>query len=115
MGLEKDMKIRYLGHVDYLPTFEAMKAFTAGRNTEISRRIGFLPCDYGHDQLWICEHPAVYTQGLAGKPGHILNPGDIPVVQTDRGGQVLKTSRESAALKPCKIDFRLRRRNAHST
>ena len=41
-----------------------------------------------HDQLWICEHNPVYTQGLAGKPEHILNPGTIPVIQTDRGGQV---------------------------
>jgi lipoyl(octanoyl) transferase len=40
------------------------------------------------DQLWICEHPPVYTQGLAGKPEHIFNPADIPVVQTNRGGQV---------------------------
>jgi lipoyl(octanoyl) transferase len=40
------------------------------------------------DQLWICEHPPVYTQGLAGKPEHIFNPANIPVVQTNRGGQV---------------------------
>jgi lipoyl(octanoyl) transferase len=40
------------------------------------------------DQLWICEHPPVFTQGLAGKPEHIYNPGNIPVVQTNRGGQV---------------------------
>ncbi len=82
------IEIRHLGRVDYLPTFEAMKAFTAGRNIGISSQTSFLPNDYGHDKLWICEHPAVYTQGLAGKPGHILNACDIPVVQTDRGGQV---------------------------
>ncbi|MDX1626851.1 MAG: lipoyl(octanoyl) transferase LipB, partial [Wenzhouxiangellaceae bacterium] len=40
------------------------------------------------DELWLLEHPPVYTQGLAGRPEHVLNPGDIPVVQTDRGGQV---------------------------
>ena len=40
------------------------------------------------DQLWLCEHPAVYTQGLTGKPEHVLNPGNIPVVSTNRGGQV---------------------------
>lgn len=40
------------------------------------------------DQIWIVEHPAVFTQGLAGKPEHLLNPGDIPVIRTDRGGQV---------------------------
>ncbi|MES1265737.1 MAG: lipoyl(octanoyl) transferase, partial [Variovorax sp.] len=40
------------------------------------------------DQLWICEHAPVYTQGLAGKADHVLNSGEIPVIQTDRGGQV---------------------------
>ena len=40
------------------------------------------------DELWVCEHAPVYTQGLAGKADHVLAPGDIPVVQTDRGGQV---------------------------
>ncbi len=64
------------GQVDYLPTFEAMQAFTKARNASTT------------DELWVCEHPPVYTQGLAGKSDHILNPGDIPVVQTDRGGQV---------------------------
>ena len=65
-----------LGLVPYLPTVEAMQAFTAGRVAETP------------DQLWICEHPSVYTQGLAGKTEHIFNPGAIPVVQTNRGGQV---------------------------
>ena len=65
-----------LGLVPYLPTVEAMQAFTASRAVDTP------------DQLWICEHPSVYTQGLAGKTEHIFNPGDIPVVQTNRGGQV---------------------------
>jgi lipoyl(octanoyl) transferase len=65
-----------LGRVPYLPTVKAMQAFTAGRTAETP------------DQLWICEHPSVYTQGLAGKTEHIFNPGDIPVVQANRGGQV---------------------------
>jgi lipoyl(octanoyl) transferase len=65
-----------LGRVDYLPTYEAMQAFTAARSAQAP------------DALWICEHPAVYTQGLAGKAEHIFNPGAIPVVQTNRGGQV---------------------------
>jgi lipoyl(octanoyl) transferase len=82
------MEVRHLGRVDYLPTFEAMKAFTAARNTQNTSQIGLQSNDDGRDQLWICEHPPVYTQGLAGKPDHVLNPGDIPVVQTDRGGQV---------------------------
>ena len=85
------MDIRQLGCVDYLPTYQCMQAFTASRTTETARNT--LPVDanlseYGRNQLWICEHPAVYTQGLAGKVEHILNPGNIPVVQTDRGGQV---------------------------
>ena len=70
------MNAQFLGHVDYLPTYEAMQAFTAERST-------LTP-----DELWICEHQPVYTQGLAGKKEHIFNPGDIPVIQTNRGGQV---------------------------
>ena len=87
------IEIRQLGRVDYLPTWAAMKALTASRpaappTPENSSQIGLQPRDYLRDQLWICEHPAVYTQGLAGKAEHVLNPGTIPVVQTDRGGQV---------------------------
>ena len=87
------IEIRQLGRVDYLPTWEAMKAFTASRLAALPRaentsQIGLQPTYYLPDQLWICEHLAVYTQGLAGKAEHVLNPGDIPVVQTDRGGQV---------------------------
>ncbi len=65
-----------LGRVDYLPTVEKMHDFTLQRTEDM------------RDQLWICEHPPVFTQGLAGKPEHLLLPGDIPVVQTNRGGQV---------------------------
>ena len=84
------MEVRQLGCVDYLLTYQAMQAFTASRTTEAQNT---LPVDAnlnecGRNQLWICEHPAVFTQGLAGKLEHILNPGNIPVVQTDRGGQV---------------------------
>ncbi|HXE21724.1 MAG TPA: lipoyl(octanoyl) transferase LipB [Rhodoferax sp.] len=70
------MQARHLGRVDYLPTYAAMQAFTAARTPDTA------------DELWICEHPAVYTQGLAGKSEHILNPGGIPVIATNRGGQV---------------------------
>ena len=70
------MQIRQLGRVDYLPTYEAMQAFTASRGADTC------------DELWLCEHPPVFTQGLAGQAGHLLAPGDIPVVQTNRGGQV---------------------------
>jgi len=68
--------VRQLGRVDYLPTYEAMQAFTDARTADTP------------DELWLCEHPPVYTLGLAGKPEHLLNPGDIPVVPTNRGGQV---------------------------
>ena len=70
------IEIRKLGRVDYLLTYQAMQDFTAARDASTP------------DTLWMCEHPATYTQGLAGKIDHILNPGSIPVVQTNRGGQV---------------------------
>ncbi|MDO8388501.1 MAG: lipoyl(octanoyl) transferase LipB [Polaromonas sp.] len=70
------MAPQHLGQVAYLPTYEAMQAFTAARTPDTP------------DALWICEHPPVYTQGLAGKSEHIFNPAEIPVVQTNRGGQV---------------------------
>ena len=82
------MQTHFLGQVAYLPTFAAMKAFTASRNTEFIDQIDPLPANNVGNQLWICEHLPVYTQGLAGKGAHVLNPGNIPVVQTDRGGQV---------------------------
>ncbi|HYW57196.1 MAG TPA: lipoyl(octanoyl) transferase LipB [Polaromonas sp.] len=81
-------EVRHLGQVDYLPTYQAMQTFTATRSQGVVNQIGSLPNNDGRDQLWICEHPPVYTQGLAGKLEHVLNPGNIPVVQTDRGGQV---------------------------
>ena len=65
-----------LGRVDYPATVAAMQRFTEERTDETP------------DELWICEHPAVYTQGLAGKSTHVLSPGGIPVVATNRGGQV---------------------------
>ena len=70
------MKIKKLGLVDYRPTFEAMKAFNAKRNADTE------------DELWLVEHPPVFTQGLAGKPEHLLLRNNIPVVQIDRGGQI---------------------------
>lgn len=74
------MQILHLGQVDYLPTYAAMQAFTEARQAN--------PGEPVEDQLWMCEHPPVYTQGLAGKAEHIFNPGNIPVVPTNRGGQV---------------------------
>ncbi|APW41394.1 lipoate--protein ligase [Rhodoferax saidenbachensis] len=75
-----DIALAHLGRVDYAPTYAAMQEFTSQR--------GLQPLQDMRDQLWICEHPPVFTQGLAGKPEHIFLPGDIPVVQTNRGGQV---------------------------
>ena len=65
-----------LGRVEYLPTYQAMQDFTAARDAHTP------------DELWLCEHPPVFTQGLAGKADHVLSPGDIPVIATNRGGQV---------------------------
>jgi lipoyl(octanoyl) transferase len=70
------MQAKVLGRVDYLPTYQAMAAFTEGRGESTP------------DELWLCEHPPVFTQGLAGKADHVLSPGEIPVVSTNRGGQV---------------------------
>ena len=67
---------RRLGRWDYSPVFEAMRAFTEARAADTL------------DELWSVEHPPVFTQGLAGKAEHLLAPGEIPVVQVDRGGQV---------------------------
>jgi lipoyl(octanoyl) transferase len=77
---ESGAELRHLGRVDYLPTYAAMQEFTSQRGLQRAADM--------RDQLWICEHPPVYTQGLAGKPEHIFNPANIPVVQTNRGGQV---------------------------
>ena len=74
------MDVLQLGQVEYQSTYSVMQAFTQERST--------LNAPETADQLWICEHPPVFTQGLAGKPEHIYNPGNIPVVQTNRGGQV---------------------------
>ena len=67
---------RQLGRVDYAPTFAAMQDFTASRN------------DQTPDEIWLCEHPAVFTQGLSGKPEHLIAASQIPVAQADRGGQI---------------------------
>jgi lipoyl(octanoyl) transferase len=73
---ENRLWIRRLGLVDYEPTWHAMQSFTDGRDASTP------------DQLWLVQHPPVFTQGQAGKAEHVLAPGDIPVIQVDRGGQV---------------------------
>jgi lipoyl(octanoyl) transferase len=70
------LKVRHLGLVAYEPTWRAMQAFTQARDAETP------------DEIWLVEHPAVFTLGLAGRREHVLAQGDIPVVATDRGGQV---------------------------
>ena len=71
-----ELVIRDLGRADYVPTWEAMQAFTAERTPETP------------DELWQVEHPPVYTLGQAGKPEHVLRDIGIPLVKIDRGGQV---------------------------
>jgi lipoyl(octanoyl) transferase len=68
--------LRSLGRVDYVPTLDAMRTFTEARDADTP------------DEIWLCEHPPVYTQGLSGKPEHVLQAHGIPIVQTNRGGQV---------------------------
>ncbi|WP_287029904.1 lipoyl(octanoyl) transferase LipB [Pseudomonas sp. UBA6310] len=71
-----ELVVRHLGLVEYLPTLEAMRRLTAERDATTP------------DEIWLLQHPRVFTQGQAGKAEHLLAPGDIPVVQVDRGGQV---------------------------
>lgn len=71
-----ELVVRQLGLAEYLPTLEAMRRFTAERDESTP------------DEIWLLQHPRVFTQGQAGKPEHLLAPGDIPVVQVERGGQV---------------------------
>lgn len=68
--------VRALGHADYEPTWQAMREFTAQRDADTP------------DELWVVEHPPVFTLGQAGRREHLLAPTDIPVVATDRGGQI---------------------------
>lgn len=70
------MIIKDLGLVDYEPVVNDMREFTLGRNMDTE------------DQLWLLEHQPVFTQGANGDPSHVLNPHNIPIVNTDRGGQV---------------------------
>ncbi len=71
-----ELLIRELGLVDYQPTLEAMRRFTDERGADTP------------DEIWLLQHPRVFTQGQAGKAEHVLAAGDIPVIQAERGGQV---------------------------
>jgi len=70
------MIVKTLGRVDCAATVDAMRAFTAARGPDTA------------DELWLCEHPPVYTQGVAGRPEHVLDAQGVPVLPTNRGGQV---------------------------
>lgn len=75
-GCLPPVQLHCLGHRPYVPVWQAMRELTDSRNADTP------------DQFWLVEHDPVFTQGQAGKPEHLLMPGDIPVVATDRGGQV---------------------------
>jgi len=76
MNRESQLQLRRLGLSDYEPVWRAMQAFTDARDEST------------FDELWLVQHPPVFTQGQAGKAEHVLAPGNIPVIQVDRGGQV---------------------------
>src|SRR5690606_38580458 len=68
--------VRWLGRVDFEPTWRRMQEFTQQRDADTP------------DEIWLLEHPPVFTLGMNAAPEHVLAPGDIPVLQIDRGGQV---------------------------
>ena len=70
------LNIRQLGIQDYETVWQQMQDFTENRDATTP------------DEIWLVQHPSVFTQGQAGKPEHLLNPTNIPVVQSDRGGQI---------------------------
>lgn len=74
--MPNDIVVRWLGMQAYQPCWDAMRAFTQSRDAATL------------DEIWLLEHPPVFTQGQNGKPEHLLNPGNIPVIPIDRGGQV---------------------------
>lgn len=74
--MHNQLVVKHLGRQDYEPIWQAMHDFTDNRTEETA------------DEVWLVEHNPVFTQGQAGKAEHLLNTGDIPVVQSDRGGQV---------------------------
>jgi lipoyl(octanoyl) transferase len=77
-------RVRWLGRVDYAPVWREMQAFTDARDARTP------------DELWLLEHPPVFTQGLNGRSEHLLAPGGIPVVGIDRGGAGPRARRRPA-------------------
>jgi lipoyl(octanoyl) transferase len=90
------LHVRQLGRQPYMATWQAMEAYSEARGEE------------GADELWLLEHDPVFTLGQAGKPEHVLAPGDIPVVRTNRGGQVTYHGPGQVVAYPL-IDLRRRR------
>jgi lipoyl(octanoyl) transferase len=76
VGEDRTLIVKRLGRVEYEPTWRAMQEFTARRDENTP------------DEIWLCEHPPVFTLGLAGKPEHLLRDIGVPVVRIDRGGQI---------------------------
>ena len=76
LTVSREPHLRWLGRAEYEPTWRAMQAFTEQRGPET------------RDEIWFLEHPPVFTLGMNAAPEHVLAPGDIPLVQIDRGGQV---------------------------
>ncbi len=76
LDVKYHLVVKNLGTKDYRSVWDAMQTFTNDRNNATP------------DEIWLVQHHPVFTQGQAGKPEHIINPGDIPIVQSDRGGQV---------------------------
>jgi len=74
--IDRQLHVRYLGLQPYLETWQQMSDFTQQRDESTT------------DEIWLVEHPAVFTQGSAGKPEHLLQQTNIPVVKSDRGGQI---------------------------
>ena len=88
--------VRHLGEQPYSTVWQEMKTFTDKRDAT------------SPDELWVVQHPAVFTQGQAGKKEHLLAPGDIPIVQSDRGGQVTYHGPGQCIIY-CLIDIRRRK------
>ncbi len=95
------LKIRHLGLCDYAEIFAKMRAFTEERKSETP------------DELWLCEHFSVYTLGQAGKPEHRLMDNDIPLIKTDRGGQITYHGKGQIVIY-CLIDLRRKRLGAQA-
>lgn len=96
VNLQQPLIVRQLGNLEYTTVWNKMKAFTDNREQTTC------------DELWLVEHPPVFTQGQAGKPEHLLMPGDIPVVKSDRGGQITYHG-PGQQIVYCLIDLRRRK------